>query len=104
MVCASSFIVTKVRCGHCKTLKPEYEKAAEYFSTTCVKVAAIDCNEQSNAAICSEHEIKGFPTIKLLHPIGKNRTRSESKVVISRTYLTNQLTKAHELRRNWWNM
>ncbi|CAJ0641296.1 16254_t:CDS:2 [Entrophospora sp. SA101] len=54
-------------CGHCQRLTPEYIKAAENLKGL-VKVAAIDCDDQSNRNVCSANEIKGdfgFPTIKL---------------------------------------
>ncbi|RIA87710.1 hypothetical protein C1645_807174 [Glomus cerebriforme] len=51
-------------CGHCKNLAPEYKKAAENLKGL-VKVAAIDCDDQSNRNVCSTYEVQGFPTIKL---------------------------------------
>ncbi|RGB36375.1 hypothetical protein C1646_697398 [Rhizophagus diaphanus] len=51
-------------CGHCKNLAPEYKKAAENLKGL-VKVAAIDCDDQSNRNVCSAYDVKGFPTIKL---------------------------------------
>ncbi|CAG8467303.1 9148_t:CDS:2 [Funneliformis mosseae] len=51
-------------CGHCKNLAPEYKKVAENLKGL-VKVAAIDCDDQSNRNICGAYDVKGFPTIKL---------------------------------------
>ncbi|CAG8492337.1 10819_t:CDS:2 [Acaulospora colombiana] len=45
-------------------LAPEYKKAAENLKGL-VKIAAVDCDDQSNRNVCSSYEIKGFPTIKL---------------------------------------
>ncbi|CEP02695.1 unnamed protein product (mitochondrion) [Plasmodiophora brassicae] len=50
-------------CGHCKSLKPEYEAAASKLSGK-VKVAAIDLDEESNKPIGGQYGIRGFPTIK----------------------------------------
>jgi len=49
-------------CGHCKSLAPQYEKAAENLKGI-VQVAAIDCDKYKGAA--QEFGIKGFPTIKV---------------------------------------
>eukprot|EP01133_Synstelium_polycarpum_P001520 gene1520-1776_t len=50
-------------CGHCKSLKPEYEKAAKNMKGL-VKMGAINCDEDSNKQLCGQYDIKGFPTIK----------------------------------------
>ncbi|OLL22504.1 putative protein disulfide-isomerase [Neolecta irregularis DAH-3] len=51
-------------CGHCKQLAVPYGKVAENLKGM-VKIAAIDCDEEDNKPICGEHEVQGFPTIKL---------------------------------------
>ena len=55
------------RCGHCKSLAPAYTKAAEHMAGI-FTFAAVDCNDQSNQALCQEFEVKGFPTIKFMKP------------------------------------
>ncbi|EPS42964.1 hypothetical protein H072_3033 [Dactylellina haptotyla CBS 200.50] len=57
-------------CGHCKNLKPAYEKAAENLKGL-AQVAAIDCDEDANKKTCGEYGIQGFPTLKTFKP-GKN--------------------------------
>jgi len=52
------------RCGHCKTLAPEWAKAAKTLSDSPVKLAKVDATE--NDALAKRFEIKGFPTIKYL--------------------------------------
>eukprot|EP01088_Endostelium_zonatum_P015808 TRINITY_DN4024_c0_g1_i1.p1 TRINITY_DN4024_c0_g1~~TRINITY_DN4024_c0_g1_i1.p1 ORF type:complete len:437 (-),score=126.53 TRINITY_DN4024_c0_g1_i1:26-1336(-) len=49
-------------CGHCKSLAPHYEKAAENLKGI-IQVAAIDCDQHKGAA--GQFGIKGFPTIKV---------------------------------------
>lgn len=47
-------------CGHCKTLAPEFEKAAEALAGVAV-LAEVDCTKET--AIASKYDIKGFPTL-----------------------------------------
>ena len=54
-------------CGHCKSLVPEYRKAAKLLEGV-AKVGAVDMTKHESFG--SQYGIKGFPTIKLF--IGKN--------------------------------
>ncbi|KXZ53899.1 hypothetical protein GPECTOR_6g817 [Gonium pectorale] len=51
-------------CGHCKALKPEWEKAAKALKGI-LAVGAADCD--AHKEIAAEYRIQGFPTIKLLY-------------------------------------
>eukprot|EP00871_Galdieria_phlegrea_P004081 jgi/Galph1/4674/GphlegSOOS_G3338.1 len=58
-------------CGHCKALKPQYEKAARTFKDSGdVIVAAIDADMYSD--IAKQFDVTGFPTI-LFFPAEKNK-------------------------------
>ncbi|EGG12307.1 PDI family protein [Melampsora larici-populina 98AG31] len=51
-------------CGHCKSLQPEFEKAATNVKNLVV-FAAVDCDADQNKASCGrDYGVKGFPTIK----------------------------------------
>ncbi|KAL1132792.1 hypothetical protein AAG570_010744, partial [Ranatra chinensis] len=51
-------------CGHCKKMKPEYEKAATLLKTKSVvgSLAAVDATKE--AALSKRFGVKGFPTVK----------------------------------------
>lgn len=49
-------------CGHCKSLAPEYKKAAKALKGV-VKVGAVDCDQHKD--IAGQYNIRGFPTIKI---------------------------------------
>ena len=55
------------RCGHCKNLKPAFEKAAKSL-TGLAKVAAVNCDEESNKPFCGTMGVQGFPTLKIVKP------------------------------------
>ncbi|KAI9811332.1 MAG: hypothetical protein M1827_005492 [Pycnora praestabilis] len=57
-------------CGHCQNLKPAYEKAAKSLNGL-AKVAAIDCDDESNKSFCGSMGVQGFPTLKIIKPSKK---------------------------------
>ncbi|KAI9832490.1 MAG: hypothetical protein M1838_005642 [Thelocarpon superellum] len=60
-------------CGHCRNLQPAYEKAAKNLAGL-AKVAAVDCDVESNKAFCGSMGVQGFPTLKIVRP-GKKAGR-----------------------------
>ncbi|KAL4062929.1 thioredoxin-like protein [Scleroderma yunnanense] len=59
-------------CGHCKSLKPIYEKVASYFKpeSNCV-VANIDADAALNKDLAREYGVASYPTIKFFPRDGK---------------------------------
>lgn len=53
------------RCGHCKQLAPAWRAAAKSLKGV-VRVGAVNCDEHQE--LCSQHGVKGFPTIKSFVP------------------------------------
>ncbi|KAH6650478.1 hypothetical protein F5144DRAFT_47685 [Chaetomium tenue] len=54
-------------CGHCKNLKPAYEKAAKNLEGL-ANVAAVDCDDEANKPLCGSMGVQGFPTLKIVRP------------------------------------
>eukprot|EP00088_Acartia_fossae_P059160 TRINITY_DN6994_c0_g1_i2.p1 TRINITY_DN6994_c0_g1~~TRINITY_DN6994_c0_g1_i2.p1 ORF type:complete len:684 (+),score=152.98 TRINITY_DN6994_c0_g1_i2:49-2100(+) len=50
-------------CGHCKTLEPEYEKAAKQLKKDGLILAKVDATKESELA--KEYMVQGFPTMLL---------------------------------------
>ena len=46
-------------CGHCKKLKPEWDKLADAVE---VMIAEVDCTKEQS--LCQKHGVQGYPTIK----------------------------------------
>lgn len=50
-------------CGHCKSTKPEFVKAAEKFADELmVAFGAVDCTNDQE--LCANYDVKGYPTLK----------------------------------------
>ncbi|KAI6023315.1 thioredoxin-like protein [Pisolithus marmoratus] len=51
-------------CGHCQRMAPEYSKAAGSLNPL-VPFYAVDCDVDTNKALCAQQEVQGFPTVKV---------------------------------------
>jgi protein disulfide isomerase family A protein 3 len=53
-------------CGHCKKLKPEFQKAAKTLlaNDPPVTLAQVDCTEGGKGT-CGRFEVRGYPTVKI---------------------------------------
>ena len=80
-------------CGHCKALKPTWEKVAKALKGI-VNVGAVDMD--ANPSIGQPYGIKGFPTIKFFgldkkKPLDYNSGRDEDSIV---NFVLNEVKKA----------
>jgi thioredoxin domain-containing protein 5 len=54
-------------CGHCKRMHAAWEQlAVDNADVEGVNVARMDCTDKNNRPVCSEHGVRGFPTVKLI--------------------------------------
>lgn len=56
-------------CGYCKKFKPEWEKASVQMNNSTinnkkVRFEKVDCD--ANESLAREHQVSGYPTIKIL--------------------------------------
>ena len=60
------FLICPLRCGHCKKLKPEFDKASKDLlaNDPPVTLAKIDCTEVGKDT-CNRFEVRGYPTLKI---------------------------------------
>mmetsp|Transcript_5544 Transcript_5544/g.16429 ORF Transcript_5544/g.16429 Transcript_5544/m.16429 type:complete len:186 (-) Transcript_5544:26-583(-) len=55
-------------CGHCKKLKPDWDKLMDEFSGSPTSlVADVDCTA-GGKSLCEKHGVKSFPTLKYGDP------------------------------------
>lgn len=55
------------RCGHCKRLAPEFDKAAGILKTNDppVTLVTVDCTADGGKDTCSKYGVSGYPTLKI---------------------------------------
>ncbi|XP_041987353.1 protein disulfide-isomerase A5 [Aricia agestis] len=90
-------------CGHCKSTKPEFVKAAESFADELmVAFGAVDCTQHQD--VCANYGVKGYPTIKYFSYYDKvvqdyNGGRKEADFVSYINSLMGKATVAHDKKR-----
>uniref|UniRef100_A0A453C0S5 Thioredoxin domain-containing protein n=1 Tax=Aegilops tauschii subsp. strangulata TaxID=200361 RepID=A0A453C0S5_AEGTS len=62
------------RCGHCKELAPEYEKAASMLRKRDppVVLAKVDAYDESNKELKDKYKVHGYPAIKIIRKGGSD--------------------------------
>ncbi|RYH25573.1 hypothetical protein EON65_15510 [archaeon] len=82
-------------CGHCKSLAPEYEKAAKLLHGV-VKVVAVDAT--AHESLAQKYQIQGFPTLKVFgadkkSPVDYQGQRTSDGIVTECMKAANNLVK-----------
>lgn len=85
-------------CGHCKSLTPEYEKAAKVLGGV-VKIVAVDAT--AHESLAQKYGIQGFPTIKVFGADKKAPTdfqgqRTADAIISEAMKQANSLVKARK--------
>jgi protein disulfide-isomerase A6 len=52
-------------CGHCKKMKPEWDRLGEAFDESSDKIIGdVDCTSETGKPLCERYDVSGFPTLK----------------------------------------
>lgn len=68
-------------CGYCQKLKPAWKKLGKLVQTDgkyAVNVASVNCDKESNKALCNKYKVTGFPSLMVFRP-PKYDSNSKSK-------------------------
>ena len=76
-------------CGHCKALAPEYEEAATTLKEKNIKLAKVDCTEETD--LCQQHGVEGYPTLKVFRGLDNvSPYKGQRKAAAITSYMVKQ--------------
>ncbi|ODV78696.1 thioredoxin-like protein [Suhomyces tanzawaensis NRRL Y-17324] len=93
-------------CGYCQQLKPVYTRLARLMHRDgqyAINVASVNCDKDSNKALCAKYQVQGFPTLLVFRPpkhvegkkrAGKHATETyngERNIKAMSSFLTSRL-------------
>jgi len=76
-------------CGHCKKLKPEWDKLAE---NTEVLIGEVDCTVEKD--LCAKHGVRGYPTIKYSDGYGWTKYEKGRDYDSLETFVSEELSES----------
>lgn len=110
-------------CGFCRRFAPHYKAFASDVAAwrSVVQVAAVDCANDLNSALCREYEIMGYPTMRFFGPhfvggkqnYGRDLNKSDDTAVMRRnvvdllrneTLELGKASKGHTIPKHWPQM
>lgn len=51
-------------CGHCKRMKPDWERLGNAVTQENIVIASVDCTDPDAESLCEKYHVQGFPTLK----------------------------------------
>lgn len=88
------FIAIVIRCGHCKSLAPDWDTlASTYASSSSVLIGSVDCTAVVNEDLCQEHGVSGYPTLKYFIDGHENDYQGARSLEALETFVSETLDK-----------
>ena len=64
------YLTSHTQCGHCKQIKPDWEKLSDEWDGNDIGlVAEIDCTAPGGRVLCEANDIRGVPALKYGDPL-----------------------------------
>lgn len=63
-------------CGHCQSLKPEYNKVGKALKDIAI-VGAVNCDLDKNKPLCAKQRVQGYPTLMVFRPPKYDLTKKQ---------------------------
>jgi protein disulfide-isomerase-like protein len=78
-------------CGHCKNLKPDWDKLMEEFKDGQQLVADVDCTTDGGKILCDANGVGGYPTLKWGDPSALEEYNGDRDLETLRAFAAKEL-------------